>query len=218
MISNKEIRAKARVSRGDKLFSTLWVTLAFAVFIYFATVTTGFLGAFILMGPMAYGFTRLFINRAKGTSENVDLFDLLTGFKESFGESVFLGFFRNIIVMLWSCAFVVPGIIKAYSFALAPYIQQDEADKNWRRCLRKSQAMMKGNKKQLFCLDLSFIGWFLLGSLCCGVGLFWVVSYHSAARAHFYLDLKASYEGEKMKAIDKDVAASKDVYDILRLF
>ena len=52
----------------------------------------------------------------------------------------------------------------------------------------------KGSKAQLFCLDLSFIGWYLLGFLCCGVGAFFVQPYHQMARANFYLARVASIE------------------------
>ena len=45
---------------------------------------------------------------------------------------------------------------------------------------------MKGKKWKLFCLDLSFIGWYLLGMLCLGVGVLWVDPYHKVSMALFY--------------------------------
>ena len=77
---------------------------------------------------------------------------------------------------------------------MAPYILQDDPTKEWKQCLDESQAMMKGNKWQLFCLDFSFIGWMLLGALCCGVGVLFVYPYQLAARANFYMALKAMNE------------------------
>ena len=50
--------------------------------------------------------------------------------------------------------------------------------------------MMKGYKWKLFCLDLSFIGWYFVGALCFGVGALFVYPYHYMARTNFYLDIK----------------------------
>jgi uncharacterized membrane protein len=49
--------------------------------------------------------------------------------------------------------------------------------------------MMNGNKMRLFCLDLSFIGWLIIGSLCFGVGTLWVTAYINAAHANFYEEI-----------------------------
>ena len=50
---------------------------------------------------------------------------------------------------------------------------------------------MNGKKGKLFCLDLSFIGWMIVGSLAFGVGTLWVTAYMQSARANFYEDIKA---------------------------
>ena len=52
---------------------------------------------------------------------------------------------------------------------------------------------MNGNKWRLFCLHLSFIGWFIVGALCCGVGVFWVNAYMKAAEAEFYQEIKGDF-------------------------
>jgi uncharacterized membrane protein len=79
---------------------------------------------------------------------------------------------------------------------MAMYIQQDNPEREARECLQESMIMMDGYKWQLFCLDLSFIGWYLLGSLCFGIGVFFVTPYHELARTNFYLALKAQLDGE----------------------
>ena len=70
----------------------------------------------------------------------------------------------------------------------------------------ESQRYMKGYKWQLFCLDFSFIGWILLGALCCGIGTLWVTPYQQAARANFYENLKALYDPQVE-------APAEDAYD-----
>lgn len=51
--------------------------------------------------------------------------------------------------------------------------------------------MMKGHKGELFMLDLSFIGWIIVGVLCAGVGTLWVEPYMEASRAQFYESIKS---------------------------
>ena len=50
--------------------------------------------------------------------------------------------------------------------------------------------MMDGNKWRLFCLDLSFIGWYLLSILTLGILALWISPYNMMARAEFYESLK----------------------------
>ena len=61
------------------------------------------------------------------------------------------------------------------------------------QCITESRRIMSGNKMRLFLLDLSFIGWYIVGALCFGIGTLWVNAYHQMARANFYEDLCATY-------------------------
>ena len=57
--------------------------------------------------------------------------------------------------------------------------------------LKKSAEMMKGYKGKLFCLDLSFIGWYLLGIVTLGIAFIWVGPYIKTANTIFYENLKS---------------------------
>jgi uncharacterized membrane protein len=49
---------------------------------------------------------------------------------------------------------------------------------------------MKGNKWAAFVMDLSFIGWFLLGIVTFNLGnIFWTNPYRENANAALYLEL-----------------------------
>ena len=51
--------------------------------------------------------------------------------------------------------------------------------------------MMNGHKWRAFVLDLSFIGWILLGVVTLGLGLiFWTEPYMYSTRAALYLKLR----------------------------
>ncbi|MNI95549.1 hypothetical protein D3C73_1538330 [compost metagenome] len=50
--------------------------------------------------------------------------------------------------------------------------------------------MTRGHKLDMFVLDLSFIGWYLLGILALGVGVLFVNPYFNATNAELYLVLR----------------------------
>lgn len=54
---------------------------------------------------------------------------------------------------------------------------------------RESKRLMQGNKKRLFLLQVSFLGWQLLGLCSIGVGMFWIGPYMTQTTVNFYLDL-----------------------------
>lgn len=102
----------------------------------------------------------------------------------------------DLFIALWSLLLFVPGLVKAFSYAMTPYILQDFPELSANQAIDRSRAMMKGHKFDLFYLYLSFIGWGLLCILTLGIGFFWLMPYMYTASAAFYQDLKAEYESK----------------------
>ena len=152
-----------------------------------------FVGSLIVVGPLGYGLARVMTDRVR-SKERIELGDTFKGFTENFGGSLILGLLQSIFIALWSLLLVVPGIVKAYSYSMSYYIQQEDKSKDWKACLDESRQMMDGYKGRLFCLDLSFIGWYIVGALCFGVGTLFVAPYHRMARANFFMALSAERE------------------------
>ncbi len=201
MIENSILRKNAREQLGNNIFDKTWLMLMVVYLIYTAVIgaVSGYtfgLASLLLSGPLMYGINRICVNVVRGKRE-IELEEMLVGFKENFVQAFLLSLMMSIFTALWSLLLVVPGIIKGYSYAMAPYILQDNPKKEWRECMDESQEMMRGHKWQLFCLDFSFIGWELLGLLCCCVGVIFVAPYQLAARANFYMALKAKCERER---------------------
>lgn len=103
-------------------------------------------------------------------------------------------FLMYLFIALWTLLFILPGIVKAFSYALTPYILEENPDLSANEAIDHSRAMMKGHKFDLFYLYLSFIGWFLLSFLTLGIGFIWLIPYMNTAQAAFYEDVKADYE------------------------
>ena len=95
----------------------------------------------------------------------------------------------NVFIWLWSLLFIIPGIVKSYSYSQALYIQAENPDMNWKDCIRKSQEMMNGHKMELFLVHLSFIGWAFLVALSFGIVAIWVVPYIQVVTTKYYMYL-----------------------------
>lgn len=112
----------------------------------------------------------------------------------TYGRNVLGMFLVGLYTLLWMLLFVIPGVIKAFSYAMTPFILADNPELSANQAIDLSRAMMKGRKFDLFWLVLSFMGWILLSILTLGVGLLWVIPYMYTAMASFYEDVKADYE------------------------
>ena len=164
---------------------------------------------------MTFGITGIYLRTAQNKNKDgkINFSDLFLGFKNNFAESAVLYFMRNLFIFLWALLFIIPGIIKAYAYSMAFYIQQENKDKNWRTCLDESAALTDGYKGKLFLLDLSFIGWYIVGFLCLFVGVLWVSAYHNMARAEFYEELKRIKFGTTETTTESDEEDSDPFFD-----
>ena len=96
--------------------------------------------------------------------QKVEITDIFLGF-ERFGKALGLFLFQALFIFLWALLLFVPGIIAAIRYSQAFFILADDPTKGIRQCMDESKAMMRGNKAKFFCLNLSFIGWAILGAL-----------------------------------------------------
>ena len=116
----------------------------------------------IIYGPACIGLYAYFMRLAR--RQNPNLRDCFEGF-EDFGRSLVLGLLMIVKIFLWTLLFVIPGIIAAYRYSMAPLLMRDHPDWGATQCINESKRLMVGNKGSLFTLDLSFIGWLILSIL-----------------------------------------------------
>lgn len=144
---------------------------------------------FILALPLTWGYQTLFLGAVRGGEATAK--DLFEGYnKELFSRVLTTTLLYYVYVFLWSLLLLIPGCIKAYSYAMTPYILKDNPEMKNNAAIEESMRMMDGHKLELFLLDLSFIGWAILSILTCCIGFLWLVPYMNMARVNFYEDLK----------------------------
>lgn len=155
------------------------------------TCLFGLLTLFVLM-PVRYSYETGFLALVR----NGGLKDLPTRMfacftAKDYGRAVEVPLLVNVYTALWTLLFIIPGIVKSYSYAMTIYISKDRPELSAEECIQESRRMMSGHKGKLFLLDLSYIGWFLLCILTCGILSLWVTPKMQTAHALFYEDLKA---------------------------
>lgn len=146
------------------------------------------LAALLIGGVLQMGYAKFLLKQHDG--EEVRFQDLFSMF-DYFGTGFAQRFLRSLYVMLWSLLFVIPGVIKEYSYAMTPFILAEHPNLTASQAIGLSQDLMDGHKADLFFLDLSFIGWSLLAAITLNLGNIPLNPYKNAARAAFYRQLQA---------------------------
>ena len=135
------------------------------------------------------GGCKFFIKNSKGDGLINDIiFPFVSG---NYLKMVVTLFLRDLFIVLWTCLFVIPGIIKTFEYYMVPYIMADNPEISRKEAFALSKEMMQGNKWKTFVLELSFLGWYILGICTCGiVFVLWSDPYARATKAELYLELK----------------------------
>ena len=170
------------------------LTTAFIVAVAFAI---GLVAAFgwsaFVAGPVVVGKNRYFMEHRAFDSKFERIF---WSFRSGrYMNVVKIMFWRDVKVFLWSLLFMIPGIIKSYEYCMVPYILAENPQLSSKRAFELSRLMTKGEKWKIFVLDLSFIGWYLLGAICCCVGGIFVNPYYEATYAELYQSMREKAHG-----------------------
>lgn len=171
-------------THGELIAIIITILAAIAVFAVIKTIFSIFIGS-----PLEVGAQRYFL---ESTQYRFSLGEL--GY--SFGCGHYLNivgtmFLKGLYEFLWTLLFIIPGVIKGYSYSMVPFILSENPTISPNEAITLSRKMTNGHKLNMFLLDLSFIGWFFLGALCLGVGILFVNPYYNSTKAQLYLALRS---------------------------
>ena len=141
---------------------------------------------FVIGSPISLGYHRHALNLLDRQESGVGT---LFGQFHRLGDALTMNLFRAFLIFLGILLLFVPGIILSYSYAMADFILLEDPNCSGSEALRRSRAMMRGHKWDLFMLHLSFIGWSLLAAFTGGIGNLFLTPYTTVATASFYREL-----------------------------
>lgn len=144
-------------------------------------------------------------------TEGLKMEEMFWTFKEDYGGNVLMMFLISLYTALWSMLFVVPGIVKGYSYSLAMYIKSENPNIPASKAIELSTRMTNGHKMDLFVLDMSFIGWAILSAFTLNIlGILYVMPYQYASKAF-------AYEEIKEEALANQIVSEAELYGYANL-
>lgn len=150
----------------------------------FLAIMIGIAYAIFVAEPILVGKNYFFMSSRENNAQFTSMFANFR--KGRYMNTVKTMFFRNLYTFLWTLLLIIPGIIKSYEYSMMAYIIAENPNIDTNRAFELSKYMTDGDKFNMFILDLSFLGWYLLGAIPCGIGIFFVQPYYAATIAELY--------------------------------
>lgn len=172
---------------GKNVFKekTLDKVLAYGLGAIISSAASSF--SILIAGPIAFGQAKYFLKASN--KEDPQITETLDGIN-TFVDSLVAYIMITLLTLLWSLLFIIPGVIKAFAYSQTFFILVENPGMSGMDALRKSEEMMRGHKKELFLLQLSFFWWIIVVMLTFGLAAFYVMPYMQSVNAEFYKKLK----------------------------
>jgi uncharacterized membrane protein len=190
MIQQIKDRAKLKIkNKVIFLFFISFIPVASATIFGAALPVLGSLVALLIGILISYGISNVYLKVAR--SKNVVYKDVAIGFTPNDVQKFLVtGLLAFLWIFLFSFLLVIPGIIKAYEYSQVFYIALEKPNLSSKEILAESSRIMKGNKANLFLLQISFIGWALLVMITAGLANVYVMPLYQMALTEFYIEVK----------------------------
>lgn len=191
-----EAKQKARYILKSRWGEAIVVLLIYAV-ISALLAAIGGIGTLLFSSTLLMGYYYcLIVASTTGKFKAENIFygfthgDLIT--------KIAISVLKQIYTFLWGLLFVIPGIVKFYSYTLTEFIALKRPELSSNECISESRRIMNGHKMNLFLFDLSFIGWYILCLFTFGIGYLFLIPYVQQARIEYINEniLSIKYIGE----------------------
>ena len=111
-------------------------------------------------------------------------------FDATYGKKLVVSILRTLFITLWCFLFIMPGIVYNYSSYFSFQIMCENPNLKPMEALKLSKKMVAGNRSELFALDLSFIGWWILCGISFGIASIYAIPYYLTTQALYYENFK----------------------------
>jgi len=187
-MDRKQIKADAKERLKGQLGNLILIALLESVLVTAASGISAGIGGILIM-PLTLSLNLAAMTAFRRGDANVEM--LFTPIKTSYARNLGAMLWKALWLFLWGLVPVM-GIVKYYAYSMQEYILMDDPAINYEDSLNLSKKLTEGHKWELFMFDLSFLGWFILSVLTCGIlGLVYVQPYYETARAGMYDAIRA---------------------------
>ena len=131
-------------------------------------------------------FAQLHVYKKMSSSPSpVPISDFTDGFN-NWARAILAGLWETLWTFLWMLLFIIPGIVKHYAYSQTKFLVTEYPELSVTKAMKVSMTITRGNKANLFVMELSFLGWAILAMIPCGLGLIWLVPYVSMTKTNAY--------------------------------
>lgn len=233
MKSRKEIKAFAREAMAKQSATAIVISFVYlliglsigGISAVFDLIFTGnmtlytinqivYLAAVSLLSVLAINMFGEYIKIWMLKPANIE--DMFSGFRVNFLRKFAGSLWLSLWLMIWTMLLIIPGIIKFFSYFFTMNILADCPNVPAREALKLSMRITSGHKADIFVWCISWIGWFLLSFLTCGIlYILYVGPYFFTADAGLYIEMRdqALAEGRiTMADLGKDEVIGNNAY------
>jgi uncharacterized membrane protein len=149
----------------------------------------------IITGPFVLGLYKYHLSLARRETPTYEtMYDGFRDFKRAFITYILQG----VYIILRTLLLIVPGIIATLNYALVYFILLDDPTITSNEAILKSKIMMYGHRKQLFYMNLIFLGLIIASIFTLFIGLLWLLPYMYVSYSIFYEGVKKQYEAVRV--------------------
>lgn len=150
----------------------------------------------IFFSVLEIGRNRYFLEQRRYLKTNIDR--CVYPYKQKNNvHLIFLSFLKNVYLFFWSFT-IVGYFIKYYEYSMIPYILAENPGIKRKEAFQLSKELMKGNKWDMFKLDLSLLGWKIIGLFTFRLlNIFFTDIYEETLHCEFYVKMRE----EKLKIV-----------------
>lgn len=153
-----------------------------------------------------YGLAKMWIRIAR--NEEYTTTEIIHSmYKEDPLRIILMAFVQGIFIGLWMLLFVIPGIVKSYAYSMSYYVLNKQPSISATEAITLSKDITKGYKGDLFLLDLSYWGWYILGLFTLGILWLWIRPRHQVAKTLMFEEIYLQYYPEPVKEESSDASS-----------
>lgn len=190
----KESWGVLKANLRNILIITVLFQIAYGVLYLFGGVA----GYVLIALPIVFGLTIAFLQLVRN-NQPIEVAQVVAPIKsENYWKILITYGWSTLFTFLWSLLWVIPGVYKALTYSLAPYIVAENPEIYGKEALKKSAEMMKGHIGQLlviwliFCAAIYVAMWFWFIPV-----ILVIIPFYFIVMAKFYDEVKGAYEAAK---------------------
>lgn len=187
-MDRKEIKAEAKAALKGQWFMLF-------VFLVVVGVISSFTAG-ILAPILAFGTYLVVLDLLSGKELNANRYGEIFKDLNHLLKLIGVTLLSAIIVAVGFVLFIIPGIIFSMMLSQASFIMMDNPEIGVFDALKRSKAMMKGYKMDLFVFYLSYIGHMLLTIITFGIYSIYFTPLLTVATINYYKHLKVATDND----------------------